>query len=111
MVDYKRQGKNNRIRGAQLQRETVKFLEDLGYTVFNRDRGGAQHEMGDVKVVGLGYVGSKRKVRFAEWLKPDKKEFAVFFREDHGPLMVSIPAENLVGLLNNYVMSFERKHL
>lgn len=107
MVDYKRQGRNNKIRGANLQREVVKFLRDLGWSVFNRDRGGAQHEMGDIKIVGLGYVGCKRKTRFARWLKPEKNEFAVFFREDHGPLMVSISAENLVGLLNN----FEREHL
>lgn len=111
MVDYKRQGKNNRVRGANLQRQVVHFFRDLGYEVFNRDRGGAQHEMGDIKINGLGYVGCKRKTKFARWLKPEKSEFAVCFREDHGPLMVSIPAENLIGLLNNYVMSFEREHL
>ena len=53
-------GRRNRQRGAELQRLTVKLANELGLEAYNRDRGGAQHEKGDVEIDGL-YYGCKRR--------------------------------------------------
>ena len=89
---YIKQGKRNRQRGAELQREVVRLAHEFELTAFNRDRGGAQHEMGDIEIEEK-FFGCKRKKRIAKWVMPEKEEEGVFFREDHGPLMVSVPAE------------------
>jgi len=94
-----KQGKRNRQRGAELQRQVVKLAHEFGLTAYNRDRGGAQHEMGDVEIEDK-FFGCKRKKRIAKWVMPEKKEEGVFFREDHGPLMVSVPAELLLFMIS-----------
>ena len=43
-------GRRNRQRGAELQRQVVRIAKDFGFTAFNRDRGGAQQEQGDVEI-------------------------------------------------------------
>ena len=96
---YIKQGKRNRQRGAELQREVVRLAHEFELAAFNRDRGGAQHEMGDVEIEDK-FFGCKRKKRIAKWVMPEKKEEGVFFREDHGPLMVSVPAELLLFLMS-----------
>ena len=96
----KRQGKRNRQRGAELQREMVNLAKDNGLKAFNRDRGGAQHEQGDVEIHGL-YWGCKRRKKAAKWLYPEKKEHGVFFREDRGEAMVAMPAEFFIKLIYN----------
>ena len=45
-----RRGKRARQRGAELQRQAVKMAKDVGLQAFNRDRGGAQHEQGDIEL-------------------------------------------------------------
>ena len=87
-----KKGRRNRQRGAELQREVVRLAHEFDLTAYNRDRGGAQHEMGDVEIEDK-FFGCKRKKRIARWVMPEKKEEGVFFREDHGPLMVAVPAE------------------
>jgi len=87
-----KKGRRNRQRGAELQREVVRLAHEFDLTAYNRDRGGAQHEMGDIEIEDK-FFGCKRKKRIARWVMPEKKEEGVFFREDHGPLMVAVPAE------------------
>ena len=87
-----KQGRRNRQRGAELQRQVVRLAHEFDLTAYNRDRGGAQHEMGDIEIEDK-FFGCKRKKRIARWVMPEKKEEGVFFREDHGPLMVAVPAE------------------
>ena len=50
--ENQRRGKRNRQRGAELQRQTVNTAKGYDLEAFNRDRGGAQHEMGDVEIEG-----------------------------------------------------------
>ena len=64
----------------------------------NRDRGGAQHEKGDVEIENK-YYGCKRRKKIAQWLKPEKQEIAVFVREDYGSTFVVLDAEYYIGLL------------
>jgi hypothetical protein len=66
----------------------------------NRDRGGAQHEQGDLEIVSKFY-GCKRKKKIAQWLYPEKKEVGVFIRGDRGIPLVVIPAELFLSLLEN----------
>jgi len=66
----------------------------------NRDRGGAQHEMGDVEING-DYFGCKRRKKIARWLYPEKKEKGVFIREDRGELLVVVPVDFFMALLTN----------
>ena len=47
-----RRGKRNRQRGAELQRQVVRMAKEFKLDAFNRDRGGAQHEKGDVEIEG-----------------------------------------------------------
>ena len=80
-----RQGRRNRQRGAELQRQAVKLAKEFGLEAYNRDRGGAQHEKGDIEIEGR-YYGCKRRTRIASWLKPEKNEDGVVVREDRGIL-------------------------
>jgi len=83
------QGRRNRIRGAELQREVVQLFKKHKLEAFNRDRGGAQHEGGDIQFL-QGFYGCKRKKKVARFLYPEKQEDGVFFREDRGLLMIVI---------------------
>ena len=75
------------------------MAKQMELEAYNRDRGGAQHEKGDVEIDGL-YYGCKRRKSVPAWIMPEKEEQGVFFRADHGPLMVSIPAELFLFLHN-----------
>jgi hypothetical protein len=77
----------------------VRLAHEFELTAFNRDRGGAQHEMGDIEIEEK-FFGCKRKKRIAKWVMPEKEEEGVFFREDNGPLMVSVPAELFLLLMS-----------
>jgi|TARA_R100000656_G_scaffold11953_1_gene12557 hypothetical protein len=103
---HQRQGRRNRQRGAELQRQIVKLAKTHGLEAYNRDRGGAQHEQGDLEIHG-NYWGCKRHKRIAKWLYPEKKEYGVFFREDRGIPMVSIPAELLMELMCGFLDKIE----
>ena len=62
-----RRGKRNRQRGAELQRQVVRMAKDYNLEAFNRDRGGAQHEKGDVEIEDK-YYGCKRRKSIASWV-------------------------------------------
>ena len=68
-----KRGRRARQRGAELQRQAVRMAKDAGLEAYNRDRGGAQHEQGDIEIEGH-YYGCKRRTRIAQWLKPEKEE-------------------------------------
>jgi hypothetical protein len=95
-----RRGRRNRQRGAELQREIVRMAKSYNLQAHNRDRGGAQHEQGDLEIVSKFY-GCKRKKKIAQWLYPEKKEVGVFIRGDRGIPLVVIPAELFLSLLEN----------
>ena len=94
-----RQGKRNRRRGADLQRYAVNKAKEYKLEAFNRDRGGAQHEQGDIEIEGKYYGGKSRKV-IASWLKPEKEEEGVVIREDRGKAMMVIDYEKFVWMLS-----------
>lgn len=78
----KNRGKRNRQRGGELQREVVNILAAYGIKAYNRDRGGAQHEGGDIEIPDFGFIGCKRKKSIASYLLPEKQEVAVVVRAD-----------------------------
>ena len=45
-----RRGRRARQRGAELQRQAVRMAKEHGLEAYNRDRGGAQHEQGDIEI-------------------------------------------------------------
>ena len=94
-----RQGKRNRRRGADLQRFAVNKAKEYKLEAFNRDRGGAQHEQGDIEIEGK-YYGGKRRKGVASWLKPEKEEEGVVIREDRGKAMMVIDYEKFVWMLS-----------
>lgn len=87
-----RRGRRNRQRGAELQRQAVKIAKDFKLEAYNRDRGGAQHEMGDVEIEDKFY-GCKRKKVVPRWLMPEKRESGVIFRGDRMGPYIAVPLE------------------
>jgi len=55
--------------------------------------------MGDVEIEDK-YFGCKRRKSIPKWVLPEKQEEGVFFRQDRGTLMVSIPAELLFFMMS-----------
>ena len=96
--EHSRRGKRNRQRGAELQREITRMAKNHNLNAHNRDRGGAQHEMGDLEIEKQ-YYGCKRRKKMAQWLKPEKQEVGVFIREDYGKSFIVLDAENYIYLL------------
>jgi len=96
--EHSRRGKRNRQRGAELQREITRMAKNYNLNAHNRDRGGAQHEMGDVEIEKQ-YYGCKRRKKMAQWLKPEKQEVGVFIREDFHKSFIVIDAEHYISLL------------
>ena len=94
-----RQGRRNRRRGADLQRFAVSKAKEYKLEAVNRDRGGAQHEQGDIEIEGK-YYGCKRRKVVASWLKPEKEEEGVVIREDRGKAMMVIDYEKFVWMLS-----------
>ena len=94
-----RQGRRNRQRGAELQRQAVKMAKEFGLEAYNRDRGGAQHEKGDIEIEGR-YYGCKRRTAIAKWLKPEKNEDGVVGREDRGKPYIVLVYELFVNILS-----------
>ncbi|MBT7929465.1 hypothetical protein HN682_06085 [Candidatus Peregrinibacteria bacterium] len=103
--ENQRRGKRNRQRGAELQRLAVNTAKGYELEAFNRDRGGAQHEMGDVEIEGK-YYGCKRRKTIATWVKPEKQEIGVVIREDRGEPYMVVPLDHyclLLSLIKNTV--------
>jgi|TARA_R100001530_G_scaffold27155_3_gene21767 hypothetical protein len=99
MSKASRRGRRNRQRGAELQRQIVRLAKSFNLDAHNRDRGGAQHEGGDLEIEEA-YYGCKRKKNLATFLKPEKREIGVFIREDRGDPMVVINATDFLFLLS-----------
>ena len=93
-----RVGRRARQRGAALQRQAVRMAKEIGLDAYNRDRGGAQHEQGDIEIEGH-YYGCKRRTRIAQWLKPEKQEEGVVIREDRGKPYIVLDYEYFIGIL------------
>jgi len=94
-----RQGRRNRQRGAELQRFSVKLAKEYNLEAYNRDRGGAQHEKGDIEIEGR-YYGCKRRTKIAKWCKPEKEEDGVVIREDYGKAYIVLDYEKYIMLLS-----------
>ena len=92
-------GRRNRQRGAELQRQAVNLAKEFKLEAFNRDRGGAQHEMGDIEIEG-NYYGCKRRKSIATWVKPEKEEVGVVIREDRGAPFMVVPLEHYLFLVS-----------
>ena len=93
-----RRGRRNRQRGAELQRQLVRMCKDFDIEAFNRDRGGANHEKGDVEIQGK-YYGCKRRKAVPRWVLPEKEEVGVVFRGDNMKPMIAIPLEHFLLML------------
>tara|TARA_R110002020_G_scaffold76865_2_gene194434 strand:+ start:1981 stop:2394 length:414 start_codon:yes stop_codon:yes gene_type:complete len=87
-----KRGRRNRQRGAELQRQTVRMCNDFELESFNRDRGGANHEKGDVEIEG-DYYGCKRKKQIPKYIIPEKQEIGVVIRADRMEPMIVISLE------------------
>lgn len=96
-INVKR-GRRNRQRGAELQRETVRMCTEFELESFNRDRGGANHEKGDVEIEG-DYYGCKRKKSIPKYIMPEKQEIGVIFRADRMQPMIAITLERYLLML------------
>jgi hypothetical protein len=94
-----KRGRRNRQRGAELQRQSVRMAKDFGLEAYNRDRGGAQHEKGDIEIEGR-YYGCKRRTSIAKWLKPEKHEDGVVVREDRGKPYIVLDYEFFINILS-----------
>jgi len=78
---------------------SVKMAKELGLEAYNRDRGGAQHEKGDVEIEGL-YYGCKRRKVIPRWVLPEKEESGVVFRGDRMEPYIAIPLERYLLLIS-----------
>jgi len=97
-----KRGRRNRQRGAELQREAVKAFKTYSVPCFNRDRGGANHEKGDIEVDGW-WLGCKRRSRIPSWLVPEKTEVGVIYRGDRMPPFVSLPLGPVTRLIGEAI--------
>ena len=94
-----RQGRRNRQRGAELQRQAVRVAKKYKLDAVNRDRGGAQHEMGDIEVEGKFY-GCKRRKHIPAWVLPEKQEEGVVSRGDRMEPYIAIPLDTFYLLIS-----------
>ena len=106
---YIKRGKRNRQRGAELQRETVRMCKEFDLKSFNRDRGGANHEKGDVEIEG-DYYGCKRKKFIPKYIIPEKQEIGVVFRADRMEPMIAISLERYLLMLKMLKENKENQH-
>ena len=65
----------------------------------NRDRGGANHEKGDIEIMGM-WLGCKRRSRIPRWLLPEKTEVGVVSRGDRMEAILSLPLKPLAELIS-----------
>ena len=72
---------------------------EVGLEAYTRDRGGAQHEKGDVEIEGL-YYGCKRRKVIPRWVLPEKEETGVVFRGDRMEPYIAIPLEKYLLLIS-----------
>ena len=99
LTKNQKRGRRNRQRGAELQRQAVSLAKGFNLEAFNRDRGGAQHEQGDIEIDGI-YYGCKRRKVIPRWILPEKEEIGVVFRGDSMSPYISIPLDKYFLLLS-----------
>ena len=99
---YQKRGRRNRQRGSELQRQAVNIARSFGLVSYNRDRGGAQHEMGDVEIAGK-YYGCKRRKGIPKYLLPEKEEIGVVFRGDRMEPQIAIPFDLYCLILSEWI--------
>ena len=99
LTKNQRRGRRNRQRGAELQRQAVRLAKSFNLEAYNRDRGGAQHEQGDIEIDGI-YYGCKRRKVVPRWVLPEKEEVGVVFRGDNMSPYISLPLEKYFLLLS-----------
>ena len=104
--EHQRRGKRNRQRGAELQRQAVRMAKSYKLEAHNRDRGGAQHEKGDIEINGK-YYGCKRRKVVPRWVLPEKQESGVVFRADRMNPYIAIPLEQYLLLISLLKDKFE----
>jgi hypothetical protein len=104
--EHQRRGKRNRQRGAELQRQAVKMARGYNLEAHNRDRGGAQHEKGDIEINGK-YYGCKRRKAVPRWILPEKQETGVVFRGDRMIPYIAVPLEHYLLLISLLSDKFE----
>jgi hypothetical protein len=104
--EHQRRGKRNRQRGAELQRQAVRMAKNHNLEAHNRDRGGAQHEKGDIEINGK-YYGCKRRKVVPRWVLPEKQESGVVFRADRMNPYIAIPLEQYLLLISLLSDKFE----
>ena len=75
------------------------MAKQMELEAYNRVRGGAQHEKGDVEIDGL-YYGCKRRKKVPQWVLPEKQESGVIFRQDRDIPYISIPLEKYLLLIS-----------
>ena len=105
---HQKRGRRNRQRGSELQREAVNIAKSFGLLSYNRDRGGAQHEMGDIEVAGK-YYGCKRRKNIPKYLMPEKEEIGVVFRGDRIKPQIIIPFDLYCFILSELIISINGK--
>ncbi len=93
-----RRGRRNRQRGAELQRETVNIFRTFSVPCWNRDRGGANHEGGDIEVDGW-FLGCKRRTRVPKYVIAEKNEIGVVIRGDRMEPLLSIPLKPIAEVI------------
>ena len=103
-----KRGRRNRQRGSELQRQAVNIAKSFGLVSYNRDRGGAQHEMGDIEIAGK-YYGCKRRKSVPKYLKPEKEEIGVVFRGDRIEPQIAIPFDLYCFILSEWLKAINGK--
>ena len=81
-----------------MQREVVRLFKEWSIKCHNRDRGGANHEKGDIEVMGF-WLGAKRRSRVPRWMLPEKTEVGVVSRGDRMEAILSLPLKPMVELI------------
>jgi len=90
---HQQRGRRNRQRGAELQRLAVNLAKEYELTAFNRDRGGAQHPLGDILIEDK-YYGCKMRKSLPSYLLPEKEEVGVVVRADRIKPMIVVDLED-----------------
>jgi hypothetical protein len=103
-----KRGRRNRQRGNELQRQAVNIAKSFGLLAYNRDRGGAQHELGDVEMAGK-YYGCKRRKSVPKYLMPEKEEIGVVFRGDRMEPQIAIPFDLYCFILSEWLKAINGK--
>ena len=103
-----KRGRRNRQRGSELQREAVNVAKSFGLVSYNRDRGGAQHEMGDVEIA-CKYYGCKRRKSIPKYLLPEKEEVGGVFRGDRIEPQIAIPFDLYCFILSEWLKAINGK--